>query len=95
MNFKEKNMTQDQKQADRMRLDSDHDSLSHRLGEFLDEAGLQVTFTGWKVELEQLESQVRSLFDAIKHGDEQHQVWLRDAIRAHFPKVNFDKDTNG
>lgn len=25
-----------------------------------------------------------ALFDAIKHGDAEHQAWLREAIRNHF-----------
>lgn len=25
-----------------------------------------------------------TLFDAIKHGDEKHQIWLKAAIEAHF-----------
>jgi hypothetical protein len=29
-------------------------------------------------------SQIFSLFDAIKHGDEQHQAWLKDKIESHF-----------
>jgi hypothetical protein len=31
-----------------------------------------------------LNSQVFSLFDVIKHGDETHQNWLRDKIESHF-----------
>jgi hypothetical protein len=27
---------------------------------------------------------ITTLFDAIKHGDEKHQQWLKEAIEAHF-----------
>jgi hypothetical protein len=27
---------------------------------------------------------VAALFDAIKHGDAEHQAWLKDAVVAHF-----------
>jgi hypothetical protein len=27
---------------------------------------------------------IATLFDAIKHGDEDHQGWLKEAIRCHF-----------
>ena len=30
------------------------------------------------------EKKVESLFDAIKHGDDNHQAWLRKAIQEHF-----------
>jgi hypothetical protein len=30
------------------------------------------------------EDKVATLFDAIKHGDDAHQAWLKDAIEAHF-----------
>lgn len=31
-----------------------------------------------------LEAKVKTLFDAIKHGDERHQLWLKEAINKHF-----------
>jgi hypothetical protein len=31
-----------------------------------------------------LQEQVRTLFDAIKHGDEAHQAWLKQALFDHF-----------
>lgn len=31
-----------------------------------------------------LVTKVETLFDAIKHGDEDHQGWLKEAIRCHF-----------
>lgn len=27
---------------------------------------------------------IESLFDAIKHGDEKHQTWLKETIKTHF-----------
>lgn len=32
----------------------------------------------------QKDQQIKSLFDAVKHGDEAHQAWLKDAIEKHF-----------
>lgn len=29
---------------------------------------------------------IETLFDAIKHGDEKHQAWLKEAIEKHFTK---------
>lgn len=59
--------------------------LSTQLGELLNDCGIkQVTFTGWRAELEALEAKCRSLFDAIKHGDGEHQAWLKAAIEKHF-----------
>ena len=34
-------------------------------------------------ELNDLYEKVDTLFDAIKHGDEAHQAWLKDAIEKH------------
>lgn len=34
--------------------------------------------------LGQLKHRAETLFDAIKHGDEDHQAWLKEAIRCHF-----------
>jgi hypothetical protein len=34
--------------------------------------------------MQETDLRVRTLFDAIKHGDEDHQAWLRAAIDAHF-----------
>jgi hypothetical protein len=34
--------------------------------------------------LKLLEDKVATLFDAISHGDEDHQAWLKEAIRCHF-----------
>lgn len=34
-------------------------------------------------ELEQLRAKLSTLFEAIKHGDEKHQLWLKDAIEKH------------
>lgn len=31
-----------------------------------------------------LSAQVLTLFDAIKHGDEEHQKWLKEKIEEHF-----------
>ena len=39
-----------------------------------------------------LEAKVKSLFDKIKHGDEQHQSWLKDAIEKHFSQESALKD---
>ena len=33
---------------------------------------------------EQLKNKVSSLFDAIKHGDQDHQEWLKNKIEEHF-----------
>lgn len=33
---------------------------------------------------EELMEKVDTLFDAIKHGDLNHQIWLKEAIEAHF-----------
>jgi hypothetical protein len=35
-------------------------------------------------ELARINSKIQTLFDAIKHGDEDHQAWLKEAIRCHF-----------
>lgn len=35
-------------------------------------------------ERDDLKKKVSSLFDAIKHGDEAHQQWLKDKIKSHF-----------
>ncbi len=37
-----------------------------------------------QAELAALKAAQSSLFDAIKHGDQDHQDWLRDAIDRHF-----------
>lgn len=37
-----------------------------------------------EAELAALKAQVSTLFDAIKHGDQEHQDWLADKITAHF-----------
>lgn len=29
-------------------------------------------------------SKIESLFDAIKHGDDEHRAWLKEAIEKHF-----------
>lgn len=34
-----------------------------------------------------LESSIRSLFDKIKHGDQEHQDWLQNEIKEHFKDV--------
>jgi len=34
--------------------------------------------------LERQQAVAYSLFDAIKHGDDEHQAWLREAIANHF-----------
>jgi len=34
-----------------------------------------------------LENQVAMLFDAIKHGDDKHQEWLKAAIKNHFTEA--------
>lgn len=31
-----------------------------------------------------LRMRIKTLFNAIKHGDEEHQKWLREAIDKHF-----------
>lgn len=36
------------------------------------------------VERTHLIRKIATLFDAIKHGDEKHQAWLRNAIDQHF-----------
>lgn len=35
-------------------------------------------------EREELNKKINSLFEAIKHGDEEHQSWLAKAIIEHF-----------
>lgn len=35
-------------------------------------------------ELVALRKKTKTLFDAIKHGDDKHQEWLREAINNHF-----------
>jgi hypothetical protein len=35
-------------------------------------------------EREWREQQIATLFDAIKHGDKEHQEWLRTKVREHF-----------
>lgn len=37
-----------------------------------------------RLRLMSLEARVDTLFDAIKHGDEDHQGWLKEAIDCHF-----------
>ena len=32
----------------------------------------------------QIKDNVISLFDAIKHGDDEHKAWLKEAIEDHF-----------
>jgi len=31
-----------------------------------------------------LEKRIDSLFAEIRHGDEEHQLWLKDKIKTHF-----------
>jgi hypothetical protein len=31
-----------------------------------------------------LEKKIKSLYNAIAHGDEQHRAWLKEAIDKHF-----------
>jgi hypothetical protein len=35
-------------------------------------------------ELASIKHKIETLFDAIKHGDEDHQGWLKEAIHCHF-----------
>jgi len=35
-------------------------------------------------EIENLKWKICTLFEAIKHGDEKHQAWLKEAIATHF-----------
>lgn len=37
-----------------------------------------------EAERDQLKAAQATLFDAIAHGDEEHRVWLKKAIDAHF-----------
>ncbi len=37
-----------------------------------------------KMHLDMLNEKVNTLFDSIKHGDEKHQTWLKEAIERHF-----------
>lgn len=37
--------------------------------------------------LEWLMGRVENLFETIKHGDEKHQAWLKEAIDKHFGKA--------
>jgi 5-formyltetrahydrofolate cyclo-ligase len=37
-----------------------------------------------KRELSQAQAREASLFEAIKHGDEKHQAWLKETIDKHF-----------
>lgn len=39
-----------------------------------------------------LEARVASLFDAIKHGDQEHQDWLKKAIEDHFARQALERD---
>lgn len=34
--------------------------------------------------MEMTRVRIESLFEAIKHGDEKHQTWLKQAIEDHF-----------
>lgn len=43
-------------------------------------------------ELERMNSLIKSLFDKIKHGDQEHQDWLEKAINEHF---GFEKIRGG
>lgn len=36
----------------------------------------------------QLKVKIETLFDAVKHGDEEHQRWLKEAIDSHFKEKN-------
>lgn len=65
--------------------------VSVQLGELLDEMGMQVTFTGWKQELEVAEARVRVLEEALKGLIEAHRVIFRDNIFTAFRsgKSNF------
>lgn len=38
-----------------------------------------------------LEREIGSLFDKIKHGDEEHQAWLKNAISEHFSTLTKSK----
>ena len=40
----------------------------------------------WKRISLQLQKQISTLYDVIKHGDEEHQKWLKEAIDKHFSK---------
>lgn len=45
---------------------------------------LIATLTEAAATIERLHSPHETLFDAIKHGDEVHRAWLREAIENHF-----------
>ena len=66
-------------------LEQKIDDLKHEKAEthemLLEQRGLASTGS---TKAAALERKIDKLFDAIKHGDELHQVWLEAAIRAHF-----------
>jgi hypothetical protein len=45
---------------------------------------------GWErsVRLAQRNRQVEKLFNAIKHGDAEHQAWLKNKIVEHFNRID-------
>lgn len=55
--------------------------LVRRFNEFEE---LERRTAAFREKWEQMDAQVRSLFEAIRHGDEKHQQWLRLAIIDHF-----------
>ena len=40
-----------------------------------------------RAQLDEAVKAITTLFDAIKHGDETHQAWLKDAIDKHFTSL--------
>jgi len=51
------------------------------VGDYLDDH-TEAMWDGWYARA-QLNMRATTLFDAIKHGDEKHQAWLKEAIDAH------------
>lgn len=47
-------------------------------------AGYNFGYRALSTQHAQLLSEIESLFDKIKHGDSEHQTWLKKAIAEHF-----------
>jgi len=48
---------------------------------------LESQFHQTQEELSKAKESINSLFDAIKHGDQEHQDWLEEKIKAHFKGI--------
>ena len=57
---------------------SDLDKLLRKLSEYME------SVERLRAENAELKEKINALFDNIKHGDNDHQTWLKNAISEHF-----------